>query len=121
MVDGANVVGVVPDGWWHDRAGAAARLHAALACTQLPFDLVVLVLEGKARAGVSVGTRDGVTTVHAPASGDDEIVAQCRDHTAASASLTVASADRGLMSRLAPLGVIALSPRLLRAHLGGER
>lgn len=121
MVDGANVVGSVPDGWWHDRAGAAARFHAALASTQLPFDVVVLVLEGKARAGVWAGTLDGVTTVHAPTSGDDEIVARCRDHTAAGALVTVASADRGLLSRLAPLGVIALSPRLLRAHLGGER
>src|SRR5665647_1699367 len=65
VVDGANVVGSVPDGWWHDRAGAAARLHAALASTQLPFDVVVLVLDGKARAGVSAGTLDGVTTVHA--------------------------------------------------------
>ena len=115
-MDGANVVGCVPDGWWHDRAGAAARLHAALASTQLPFDVVVLVLEGKARAGVSAGTLDGVTTVHAPASGDDEIVARCRDHTAASAWVTVASADRGLLSRLAPLGVMALSPRELRSR-----
>lgn len=121
VVDGANVVGSVPDGWWHDRAGAAARLHAALASTQLPFDVVVLVLEGKARAGVSAGTLDGVTTVHAPASGDDEIVARCRDHTAASASVTVASADRGLLSRLAPLGVMALSPRELRGRLASGR
>ena len=26
VVDGANVVGSVPDGWWKDRAGAARRL-----------------------------------------------------------------------------------------------
>jgi hypothetical protein len=31
IVDGANVVGSVPDGWWRDRAGAAARLRDALA------------------------------------------------------------------------------------------
>ena len=31
VVDAANVVGSVPDGWWRDRAGAAARLHAGLA------------------------------------------------------------------------------------------
>ena len=30
IVDGANVVGSRPDGWWRDRAGAAARLHARL-------------------------------------------------------------------------------------------
>ena len=27
VVDGANVVGSVPDGWWKDRAGAARRRH----------------------------------------------------------------------------------------------
>ena len=31
VVDGANVVGARPDGWWRDRAGAAARLHGRLA------------------------------------------------------------------------------------------
>jgi hypothetical protein len=31
IVDAANVVGSVPDGWWRDRAGAARRLRDALA------------------------------------------------------------------------------------------
>lgn len=121
VVDGANVVGSVPDRWWHDRAGAAARLHAALRRTHLPYDEVVLVLEGKARAGVPAGTVDGLTTVHAPGSGDDEIVERCRDATAAGASVTVSSADRGLLSRLGPLGVMTLSPRELRGHLASGR
>jgi 8-oxo-dGTP diphosphatase len=30
IVDGANVVGSRPDGWWHDRAGAARRLRDQL-------------------------------------------------------------------------------------------
>ena len=30
IVDGANVVGSRPDGWWRDRAGAAHRLHEAI-------------------------------------------------------------------------------------------
>ncbi|MFC7657917.1 hypothetical protein ACFQV8_17970 [Pseudonocardia benzenivorans] len=30
VVDGANVVGSRPDGWWRDRAGAAARLATRL-------------------------------------------------------------------------------------------
>ena len=30
IVDGANVVGSRPDGWWNDRAGAASRLRAQL-------------------------------------------------------------------------------------------
>ena len=31
IVDGANVVGSRPDGWWRDRAGAATRLRDELA------------------------------------------------------------------------------------------
>jgi len=30
VVDVANVMGSRPDGWWRDRAGAAARLHAQI-------------------------------------------------------------------------------------------
>ncbi|MFC5911734.1 NTP pyrophosphohydrolase, partial [Streptacidiphilus monticola] len=30
VVDAANVVGSVPDGWWRDRHGAAERLRDAL-------------------------------------------------------------------------------------------
>ncbi|MBO4210257.1 hypothetical protein, partial [Micromonospora echinofusca] len=79
VVDGANVVGSRPDGWWRDRAGAAARLRdrlLPLAGTGRP-DLpppveVVLVLEGAARHVPGV---PGVTVVAAPGSGDDAVVA----------------------------------------------
>jgi len=44
VIDGANVVGSRPDGWWRDRAGAAVRLRGELAplvrqgITELPED-----------------------------------------------------------------------------------
>ena len=57
IVDGANVVGSRPDGWWRDRAGAAARLQAQLAAADLGYAEVALVLEGQARAGVPEGRR----------------------------------------------------------------
>ncbi|MGE5136647.1 MAG: NUDIX domain-containing protein, partial [Gemmatimonadota bacterium] len=67
IVDGANVVGSRADGWWRDRAGAAARLHGELSAlsasgvTGLPgtldvppldrwFPQYTLVVEGAARA-----------------------------------------------------------------------
>jgi len=121
VVDGANVVGCVPDGWWRDRAGAAAGLHAGLTNADLSFDRVVLVLEGKARAGVPEGEAAGVATVHAPGSGDDEIVGRCRHHSERGDEVTVASADRGLLSRLVPYGVMALGPRTLRAKWASDR
>jgi hypothetical protein len=38
IVDGANVVGGRPDGWWRDRAGAARRLQERLSTAVLPHD-----------------------------------------------------------------------------------
>ena len=53
IVDGANVVGSRPDGWWRDRAGAAARLRDQLAplvtqgITELPADLMPVAGGGR--------------------------------------------------------------------------
>jgi 8-oxo-dGTP diphosphatase len=50
IVDGANVVGSRPDGWWNDRAGAALRLRDQLASlatdgiTELPAGLEPVVM-----------------------------------------------------------------------------
>src|SRR6185369_9248862 len=73
IVDGANVVGSVPDGWWRDRAGAARRLRDALGARPegaLPGE-VVLVVEGAARGVEPV---PGVRVESAAGSGDDLIV-----------------------------------------------
>ncbi len=118
VVDGANVVGSRPDGWWRDRAGAAARLHAALgtavAAGALPAERVVLVLEGRARPGVPEGTAAGVDTVHAPGSGDDEIVRQAGAAAADGDDVTVVTADRGLAERVEAAGARVERPgRLL--------
>ena len=67
VVDGANVVGSVPDGWWKDRAGAARRLHERLLVADTSYDEIVLVLEGQAKGGVRAGRDGHVTTVHAVA------------------------------------------------------
>lgn len=118
VVDGANVVGSVPDGWWRDRATAAARLHH-LTSAELPYERVVLVLEGQARRRIpegttAVGELSAVETVHAPREGDDEIVARCVSAVEGGQEVTVATADRGLLARLDGLGVEAVGPRSVR-------
>lgn len=113
VVDAANVVGSVPDGWWRDRAGAAQRLHLGLvgSAPALLYDEVVLVLEGRARAGVTEGA---VRTVHAPGEGDDELVRQCAALAADGRSVTLATADRGLIARVERFGVDVVGPRAVR-------
>jgi hypothetical protein len=113
IVDAANVVGSVPDGWWHDRAGAAGRLRDALVPVVTgglpgwppPLE-VVLVVEGAARNVASV---DGVRVVSAPRSGDDTVVELV--WTAGDRDCVVVTADRGLRDRVTSVGAVVLGPR----------
>jgi predicted RNA-binding protein with PIN domain len=116
VVDGANVVGSRPDGWWRDRAGAARRLHGALVRADLGFDQVVLVLEGAAREGGPVRQDGVVLTVHARGSGDDAIVDQVRTRNAAGAEVVVVTADRALRDRVAAAGGSWVGPSWLLAR-----
>jgi predicted RNA-binding protein with PIN domain len=113
LVDGANVVGSRPDGWWKDRGGAARRLHEALLVADLPYDVVVLVLEGGARGGARQGRDGHLRTVHAPGSGDDTIVNEARVATSRGDRVTAVTADRMLQSRLEAVGATSLSPTWL--------
>ncbi|MFF8606262.1 NTP pyrophosphohydrolase [Streptomyces sp. NPDC015346] len=113
IVDGANVVGSVPDGWWRDRRGAAERLRDRLvtgpALEGGPFE-VVLVVEGAARGVASV---PGVRVEEAPGSGDDLIVELARN--AAGRPCLVVTADRELRHRVSEHGARCVGPRALRA------
>ncbi|QEW02732.1 NUDIX domain-containing protein [Microbacterium lushaniae] len=117
VVDAANVVGAVPDGWWRDRAGAAGRLleridrwvAPGVAGDQLSLDAhtwfprVVVVLEGRARDAAAAAS-GAVEVVAAPASGDDEIAAQAAGAVAAGEQVTVVTSDRGLAERVVAAG-----------------
>ncbi|MGY2704245.1 MULTISPECIES: NYN domain-containing protein [unclassified Nocardioides] len=116
VVDGANVVGSRPDGWWKDRAGAARRLHEQLLVADLPYDEVVLVLEGQAKGGVRAGRDGHVRTVHAQGEGDEAIVEQARV-AAGQGRTVVVTADRMLQARVGGVGAQALSPSWLLDHL----
>jgi hypothetical protein len=116
VVDGANVVGSVPDGWWRDRPAAAARLRDALvpvasgglAKVSSPVE-VVLVVEGVAARLPEV---PGVHVVRADGSGDDAIVELVKDRMS-DHKCVVVTADRELRSRVGALGASVLGPRSL--------
>jgi len=113
IVDGANVVGSRPNGWWRDRAGAAERLHQALAESDLGYDVVLLVLEGAAKRGVPDVETGAIQTVHAPGSGDDTIVDQVRARSMAGDEVVVVTADRALRERVAAAGGSHVGPSWL--------
>ncbi len=117
VVDGANVVGSRPDGWWRDRPGAARRLAEALEATRLPYDEVVLVLEGAARRGRPKGHEQGLRVEHADGNGDDAIVDEVAKRVLDGAMVEVVTADRKLRSRVAVAGGTSLGPNWLLEQL----
>lgn len=128
VVDAANTVGSVPDGWWRDRRAATERLRddlAPLAGSGLPAGdgvpgwvcrpplEVVLVVEGAARAVASV---PGIRVEAAVGSGDDrmvELLARAARDTPERRLLLV-TADRALRSRAGALGAACVGPRAVR-------
>lgn len=116
VVDGANVVGATPRGWWRDRAGAAQRLHEGLLLADIDYDIVVLVLEGQAKAGVKAGRDAHVRIVHAPKDGDSTIVAQARSWAEKGHRVVVVTADRALSANVAGFAA-TVPPTWLLGHL----
>ena len=119
VVDVANVVGSVPDGWWRDRAGAAARLREALtplAAAGLPeIDApgpidVALVVEGQAREVPGTPT---VPVIPAESNGDDTIVELVSAEAPERDRIVVVTADRELRRRVEAAGAETLGPRTL--------
>jgi len=125
VVDAANVVGSVPDGWWRDRAGAADRLLAGiarLATDGVPaaaLDLAgdtwfpewTVVLEGQARRAADAV---GIAVARAPGGGDDEIAAQAERLVRDGRTVTVVTSDRGLTERATTAGAAVQGVRWLR-------
>jgi hypothetical protein len=126
VVDAANVVGVVPDGWWRRRAEAAELLRDALEPVAdaglpghgLPAELdwltrppleVVLVVEGAAARITGSST---VRVVAAGGSGDDAIV-QVVATEGGGRRVAVVTADRALRSRVMELGAVVVGPGVL--------
>jgi predicted RNA-binding protein with PIN domain len=116
VVDGMNVIGSRPDGWWRDRDGAARRLLHSLQATRPDAASMTLVLEGRPLADLPEGDHDGVRIAYARRSGrnagDDrvvelvaEIAADHDDHDGP-LGVRVVTSDRDLATRVRSLGAI---------------
>ena len=115
VVDAANVVGSVPDGWWKDRAGAAARLRARLDGLSVSaddlelggdewFPEVSMVVEGQAR-GID-DDASAVAIIRAEAAGDDAIVAEVERRVAGAETVVAVTSDRELRERVERAGAV---------------
>lgn len=117
LVDGMNVIGSRPDGWWRDRDGAMRRLVADLdAFASATGEAVTVVYDGRRR---DVGT-DRVDVRFAsrrgPDAADDDIAAL----TAADpdpATLRVVTSDAALAGRVAEAGASVVGAGAFRRAL----
>lgn len=119
VIDGMNVIGSRPDGWWRDRDGAARRLLADLHA--LTDEEITLVLDGRPLEDVPEGAHDGVEVLYARRRGRDagddrivETVAAASDPTA----IVVVTSDRALAARVRALGAEVVGAGSLLARLG---
>jgi predicted RNA-binding protein with PIN domain len=106
LVDGMNVIGARPTGWWRDRTGAMRDLAAALsAFAAKTGEHITLVLDGRER---DLGEHPGVEVVWAPGPGPnaaDRVLAELAEQAEDREALVAVTSDRALAERLASLGV----------------
>jgi predicted RNA-binding protein with PIN domain len=105
VVDGMNVIGSRPDGWWRDRKGAQRALVERLAALGAP---VTVVFDGRPH---DVQAPPGVEVIFAPHA-DDEIAAL------AGPGVRVVTSDRGLIERVRAAGAEVEPAKPFRDRLG---
>jgi predicted RNA-binding protein with PIN domain len=108
IVDGMNVIGSRPDGWWRDRDAAVRRLLRRLQdAAERSGDDITLVLDGRPLADLAEGVHGGVKVRYAGRRGrdaaDDRIVELVTAHEDP-ASLRVVTSDRALGERVTAAG-----------------
>lgn len=108
LVDGTNVMGSRPDGWWRDRRAAMQRIVTALDdLADETGDEVLVIFDGRDRdlqaTRVAVG--------YAPHA-DDAITAEAAPGT------TVVTSDRELRGRVEERGAAVTGSGTFRSRLG---
>jgi predicted RNA-binding protein with PIN domain len=120
LVDGMNVIGSRPTGWWRDRPGAMRSLVEELdAFAEGSGDSVTVVLDGKPfdleggpRVTVKFASRRG------PNAADDDIAALAASD-ANPADLSVVTSDGDLARRVRDAGATVLGAGEFRRRLDG--
>ena len=104
IVDGMNVIGTRPDGWWRDRPGAQRRLVHELASLGEP---VTVIFDGREH---DTEPPQGVEVAFAPHA--DDLIAE-----RSGPGVRVVTSDRGLAERVRARGGEVEPAKALRERL----
>lgn len=107
VIDGNNVFGSRPDGWWNDRPAAQRRFAQRVAeWCRTHDDDVTLVFDAPVGAATAQLAGGNLSIVEATRRGrdaaDDEIVELVASLVDDDVKLSVVTSDRGLRDRLPP-------------------
>jgi predicted RNA-binding protein with PIN domain len=121
LVDGMNVIGSRPTGWWRDRAAAARELFGRLQrLAAATGDDVTLVLDGRPQPELPEGEHPGVRVLYARRSGPDaadERILELLAQEPEPGSVRVFTSDRALRQGAERLGAAVAGAGTLLTQL----
>ena len=122
VVDGMNLIGSRPDGWWRDRAGARRRLVSELAPLVGPGTEVTVVFDGRPGPGeADEAAAAGVVARFAPGGPNaaDRAIVDLLPSLPAGVEVTVVTSDGALADAVRRAGVNVQGVGAFRRLLSG--
>jgi predicted RNA-binding protein with PIN domain len=123
IVDGMNVIGSNPNGWWRDRPRARLALTAAIdswSANNPDVAPVTVVYDGRPTPAESTGPADDVEVRYAPGGPNaaDDVIVELVRLAADPAAIVVVTSDAPLVERVRRAGAAVEGAKAFRARLG---
>jgi predicted RNA-binding protein with PIN domain len=114
IVDGMNVIGSRPTGWWHDRPGAMQQLVHELQVLDEP---VTVIFDGRPFPVQDAGEIDVRFASRPGRNAADDDIARLVEEAEDPASLLVVTSDGELSARVRASGAEVMGARTFRERL----